>query len=157
VQALYTVLLALRRGDPVLARQDRHALHVRALTADVLAVHWWHEGQERLLLANFGPSMTADLPAITGQRVEANPVRLPATTDPPGGLPAVGAAPPPNANGHDLHEHAHGKESANPPEGWNVVLDTGERRFGGAGAGSVVEGGLLALPERTAVLLAKYG
>ncbi|MDQ6669704.1 MAG: malto-oligosyltrehalose trehalohydrolase [Chloroflexota bacterium] len=54
LQALYQQLLELRRADAVLADQTRERMQARALTADVLAVRRWRQGQERLLLVNFG-------------------------------------------------------------------------------------------------------
>jgi maltooligosyltrehalose trehalohydrolase len=54
VYNLYRDLLAMRRDDPVLRHQDRQATRARALAPDVLAICRWHEGQERVLLANFG-------------------------------------------------------------------------------------------------------
>ena len=50
----YAALLQLRRSDPVLLDQARERTEARALSADVLAVRRWHEGDERLLLVNFG-------------------------------------------------------------------------------------------------------
>jgi len=54
VYDLYRTLLRLRREDPVLRNQDRRAARARALTDDLLAIRRWHDGAERLLLANFG-------------------------------------------------------------------------------------------------------
>ena len=54
VYDLYRTLLRLRREDPVLRNQDRRATRARALTDDLLAIRRWHDGAERLLLANFG-------------------------------------------------------------------------------------------------------
>ena len=54
VYDLYRTLLRLRRDDPVLQHQDRSATRARALTDHLLAIRRWHEGAERLLLANFG-------------------------------------------------------------------------------------------------------
>jgi maltooligosyltrehalose trehalohydrolase len=54
VYDLYRTLLVLRRDDPVLRRQDRSTTRARALTDDLLAIRRWHDGSERLLLANFG-------------------------------------------------------------------------------------------------------
>jgi 1,4-alpha-glucan branching enzyme len=41
LQTLYATLLDLRRTDPVLAVQDRHAMEAKALRQDVLAVRRW--------------------------------------------------------------------------------------------------------------------
>ncbi|HLZ32190.1 MAG TPA: malto-oligosyltrehalose trehalohydrolase [Chloroflexota bacterium] len=54
LQALYQRLLELRRSDPVLADQARERMRARALSADVLAVRRWLDGDERLLVVNFG-------------------------------------------------------------------------------------------------------
>jgi maltooligosyltrehalose trehalohydrolase len=54
VYELYRTLLGLRRDDPVVRCQDRSATRARALTDDLLAIRRWHDGAERLLLANFG-------------------------------------------------------------------------------------------------------
>jgi len=54
VQELYRAMLRLRRDDPVLADQSRKHTSAEAVTRDVLRVRRWHEGSERLLVANFG-------------------------------------------------------------------------------------------------------
>jgi len=54
VYNLYRTLLELRQTDPVLKRQDRSATRARALGEHVLAIRRWHEGGQRLLIANFG-------------------------------------------------------------------------------------------------------
>jgi maltooligosyltrehalose trehalohydrolase len=55
LQAWYQSLLRLRRSDPVLKDQSREHLTARALGKDVLAVRrWLPDGDERLLLVNFG-------------------------------------------------------------------------------------------------------
>jgi hypothetical protein len=46
------------------------------------------------------------------------------------------------------------REGGGRADGWHVILDTGERRFGGSGSPAQVGDGRMALPERTAVLLA---
>lgn len=56
VTRLYQALLRLRSSDPVLAAQDRSCLRARALGPDLLAIQWQCQGEERLLLANFGDS-----------------------------------------------------------------------------------------------------
>ncbi|WP_245557562.1 malto-oligosyltrehalose trehalohydrolase [Deinococcus peraridilitoris] len=50
---LYRALLALRREDPVLRHASRGDLQAGAV-GNVLWVRRWHDGQERVLLANFG-------------------------------------------------------------------------------------------------------
>ncbi len=75
IHRLYTELLALRRHDPLLSRQDRFRMRALAISDNLLAVHWWLDGEHRLLLANFGASVAlrpADhfkLPPGTGWRV----------------------------------------------------------------------------------------
>lgn len=54
VHDLYRTLLGLRQTDTVLRQQDRAATRACALTPDLLAIRRWHDGEERLLLANFG-------------------------------------------------------------------------------------------------------
>ena len=54
ISALYRELLRLRRSDPVLSKQDRHAMQARAIGNDILAVHFHAEEGDRLMLANFG-------------------------------------------------------------------------------------------------------
>jgi maltooligosyltrehalose trehalohydrolase len=68
VYALYRDLLAMRRDDPVLKRQDRLAMRARALSQHVLAIRRSHDGQERLLLANFGDE-AAEISAPTAGAV----------------------------------------------------------------------------------------
>jgi maltooligosyltrehalose trehalohydrolase len=58
LEALYQNLLQLRRTDPVLMDQNRQHMQARALSPDVLAVRRWRDGQERLLVVNFGDSAT---------------------------------------------------------------------------------------------------
>jgi maltooligosyltrehalose trehalohydrolase len=62
VLALYRALLALRKHDPVLQAAPRAQLEAEA-RGDVLWVRRWHEGQARLLLANFG-ARAVDLSAL---------------------------------------------------------------------------------------------
>ncbi|MBI4492576.1 MAG: malto-oligosyltrehalose trehalohydrolase [Chloroflexi bacterium] len=109
VQRLYQELLRLRRDDPVLARQDRHAARAQALSADLLALHGWHGDEHRLLLANFGAAAEVRVSDFLG-----------------GGVPS----------------------------GWRPLLDTNELRFGGRGALAAAQGGRVAVPARSAVLLA---
>jgi maltooligosyltrehalose trehalohydrolase len=54
LQAFYRALLDLRRTDPVLCDQARQRTEPRVLSPDVLAVRRWRDGEERLLIANFG-------------------------------------------------------------------------------------------------------
>jgi hypothetical protein len=55
---VYRQLLDLRRGDPVLSMQDRDSMEAKAVSPDVLSVRRWRDGQERLLLVNFGTADT---------------------------------------------------------------------------------------------------
>jgi maltooligosyltrehalose trehalohydrolase len=59
VYGLYHALLRARRTDPVLRHQDRQATRARALSEDVLAIRRWHDGSERVLVANFGDAPAA--------------------------------------------------------------------------------------------------
>jgi maltooligosyltrehalose trehalohydrolase len=68
VLALYRVLLALRRGDPVLSRAGRQELEITA-QGDLLQVRRWHGGQERLLLLNLGREPAAVPPAAAAGAV----------------------------------------------------------------------------------------
>jgi maltooligosyltrehalose trehalohydrolase len=61
IYQLYHDLLALRRDDPVLARQDRSRTHAAAIGAEIVAVYRWHEDGHRLIMANFGAA--ASVPA----------------------------------------------------------------------------------------------
>jgi maltooligosyltrehalose trehalohydrolase len=54
---LYRDLLALRRDDQVLADQNRATTRAVAIGAQVIAVHRWRAEQNRLLIANVGPSI----------------------------------------------------------------------------------------------------
>jgi maltooligosyltrehalose trehalohydrolase len=54
VQDLYRAMLRLRREDPVLSDQSRERTKAQAVGKDVLLVRRWVDGQERLLVANFG-------------------------------------------------------------------------------------------------------
>jgi maltooligosyltrehalose trehalohydrolase len=56
LETLYQELLNLRRTDPVLMDQNRHHMEARALSESVLSVRRWRDGQERLLVVNFGDS-----------------------------------------------------------------------------------------------------
>ncbi len=59
VYHLYRTLLALRRNDPVLRQQQRLQTRARAIGEHLLAVRRWHDGSERMLLANFGQEPAA--------------------------------------------------------------------------------------------------
>lgn len=61
VYDLYRALLALRRNDPVLSATGRAAMRAVPIGARAIAVHRWHSGEHRLLIANFGSALT--LPA----------------------------------------------------------------------------------------------
>jgi maltooligosyltrehalose trehalohydrolase len=58
IYQLYQDLLALRRDDPVLARQDRSHTHAESIGADLVALYRWHEDAHRLIIANFGAATT---------------------------------------------------------------------------------------------------
>ncbi|MBV9169654.1 MAG: malto-oligosyltrehalose trehalohydrolase [Chloroflexi bacterium] len=60
VAELYRALLRLRHEDEVLRDQSREHTEARALDDEVLAVRRWHDGQERLLLVNFGDTQRQD-------------------------------------------------------------------------------------------------
>jgi maltooligosyltrehalose trehalohydrolase len=66
---LYAQLIRLRRTDPVLAQQARQQMEARALTPNVLGVRRWLDGEERLLLANFGDDAARVRDYGTGWRV----------------------------------------------------------------------------------------
>jgi len=59
VWALYCALIALRRSDPVLRRQDRRNMKAVAASNQVLLVHLWDGGEQRLIAANFGVAIDA--------------------------------------------------------------------------------------------------
>ncbi len=61
---LYRELLALRRADKVLARQDRFQMRTH-VAGDLLLVHLWHRREHRLIVANFGVGVDA-APAALG-------------------------------------------------------------------------------------------
>ena len=54
VYRLYRDLLALRRSDPILGRNDRFQLQAAALSERVLGLRFWHGEEQRLVLANLG-------------------------------------------------------------------------------------------------------
>ncbi len=56
--AMYAELLALRRSDVVLRRQDRERMRVD-VAGDMLLVHMWHGREHRLLAANTGMGVDA--------------------------------------------------------------------------------------------------
>jgi len=55
---LHRELLALRRADTVLARQDRFQMRTH-VAGDLLLVHLWHRRERRLIVANFGVGVDA--------------------------------------------------------------------------------------------------
>lgn len=68
IYQLYHDLLALRRDDPVLQRQDRSRTHAATIGADIVALYRWHEEAHRLIIANFGAVGSirmADEPMLT--------------------------------------------------------------------------------------------
>jgi len=71
--ALNRELIALRRRDAVLRRQDRRAMRAIAASASLLLVHLWHGQRHRLIVANFGVAIDAP-PHATG--VPADLARL---------------------------------------------------------------------------------
>ncbi|HWS44782.1 MAG TPA: DUF3459 domain-containing protein, partial [Acidimicrobiia bacterium] len=56
--AMYAELLALRRSDAVLRRQDRERMRVD-VAGELLLVHMWHGREHRLLAANTGIGIDA--------------------------------------------------------------------------------------------------
>ena len=58
VLALYRTLLWLRREDPVLSINDLALTEALSPSAEMVAIHRWHEGRHRVLLANFGQRTT---------------------------------------------------------------------------------------------------
>ncbi len=60
---MYTELLALRRNDDVLRRQDRQHMSVD-VAGELLLVHMWHGREHRLLAANLGVAVDATPAAI---------------------------------------------------------------------------------------------
>ena len=55
---MHRELLALRREDPVLSRQDRHTMRATS-HGNVLLVHMWHGRDQRIAIANFGVAVDA--------------------------------------------------------------------------------------------------
>lgn len=115
IYRLYQALLRLRQADLVLAVQDRQRTHTQAIGVHLLVVYRWHEGEHRLLLANFGAA-----------------TRLPIVDLP---VPAA----------------LHGRP-------WRLLLSTADRRFGGSGERSRLDGRRaerwLSLPARSATIFA---
>ena len=62
---LHQELLALRRRDEVLRRQDRQHMRAIAASEQLLLVHLQHGREERLIVANFGVAIDA-MPASAG-------------------------------------------------------------------------------------------
>jgi maltooligosyltrehalose trehalohydrolase len=61
---MYTELIALRRNDAVLCRQDRTHMDV-TVASELLLVHMWHGREHRLLAANLGVALDVT-PAALG-------------------------------------------------------------------------------------------
>jgi maltooligosyltrehalose trehalohydrolase len=57
--ALTRELLALRRNDRVLRRQDRRQMRAISVGENMLLVHMWHGRDHRLIVANFGLAVDA--------------------------------------------------------------------------------------------------
>jgi maltooligosyltrehalose trehalohydrolase len=57
--AMSKELIALRKRDAVLSRQDRRAMHALAPGDRMLLVHMWHGREHRLVVANFGVAVDA--------------------------------------------------------------------------------------------------
>src|SRR5439155_17935292 len=62
---LHGELLALRRRDEVLRRQDRQHMRAIAASEQLLLVHLHHGREERLIVANFGVAIDA-MPLAAG-------------------------------------------------------------------------------------------
>ena len=62
---LYADLIALRRSDAVVSRQDRGAMHAMAASEDLLLVRMWHGREQRLLVVNSGVGIDA-APDVAG-------------------------------------------------------------------------------------------
>jgi maltooligosyltrehalose trehalohydrolase len=61
---LYAELLALRKSDAVLRRQDREAMEAVACREHLLLVHTWHGREHRLIAANTGVAIDATPSAL---------------------------------------------------------------------------------------------
>lgn len=61
VYRLYRDLIQLRTTDPVMQGSGRSLTEAIALGAELLAIRRWFEGEELLLIANFGPETTTPL------------------------------------------------------------------------------------------------
>jgi maltooligosyltrehalose trehalohydrolase len=57
--ALTRELIALRKRDHVLRRQDRRSMRAVAASDSMLLVHLWHGREHRLVVANFGMAVDA--------------------------------------------------------------------------------------------------
>jgi maltooligosyltrehalose trehalohydrolase len=57
--ALNRELIAVRKKDRVLRRQDRRAMRAIAASDSMLLVHMWHGREHRLIVANFGVAVDA--------------------------------------------------------------------------------------------------
>jgi maltooligosyltrehalose trehalohydrolase len=62
VVQLYREMIALRRADDVLSRQDRSSMRAIAASDQLLLVHMWHGEEQRLVVANIGVAIDAPPP-----------------------------------------------------------------------------------------------
>jgi maltooligosyltrehalose trehalohydrolase len=76
--ALYRALLHERRHDPVLKLNDRARTHAEAVGINAIAVHRWVGERRRLLIANFGHTLTVPL----GDLADRTWTRVLSTTEP---------------------------------------------------------------------------
>jgi len=65
--ALYRELIRLRREDPVLSTGDRLRTDARPIGINAIGLRRWIDGEERLLIANFGAAMTVPLYSIAAR------------------------------------------------------------------------------------------
>ncbi|MGI8486160.1 MAG: malto-oligosyltrehalose trehalohydrolase [Thermomicrobiales bacterium] len=61
IYALYRELLQLRRTDPVLSHNDRSHTRASALTAQIIAIHRWWNGEHRIVFANLGFAVNLEI------------------------------------------------------------------------------------------------
>lgn len=64
IYRLYRELLALRRSDRVLSKQDRTVMRAFACSSDLLLVHLWDGREHRLIAANTGVSIDGSPPSL---------------------------------------------------------------------------------------------
>jgi hypothetical protein len=76
--ALYRALLHERRHDPVLKLNDRARTHAEAIGVNAIAMHRWLGDRRRLLIANFGHTLTMPLGDLAGRTW----TRILSTTEP---------------------------------------------------------------------------